>query len=180
MVALMRTWEISMGYTLASGKLNLALTGVLLIIYMSIHLQQFRFAETEVYQLRTPSFYVNLNIHEAIFEGCVFHTLDKSRPFVDTRDIYRLEMDLFAGPEGWKTSIYYVLMVCIFGIHMCLGWAKVIPASQLGIPREYQGIVIKFGYALCAAIMATYISFPLYCIFVGPSVGMYNRGPNDY
>ena len=37
----MRTWEISMGYTLASGKLNLALTGVLLIIYMSIHLQQF-------------------------------------------------------------------------------------------------------------------------------------------
>jgi cytochrome b involved in lipid metabolism len=178
-VALMRTWEISMGYTLASGKLNLALTGILLIIYMTIHLQQFRFAATEPYSLRTPSFYVNLNIWE-VLDGCVFHTMDESRPFVETRDIYRLEMDLFAGPGGWKISLYYVAMVLVFGTHMCLGWAKVIPAGQLGIPREYQNVATIFGYVLCASIMLTYISFPIYCNLVGPQVGMYNRGPNDY
>ena len=178
-VALMRTWEISMGYTLASGKLNLALTGILLIIYMSIHLQQFRFAETEVYMLRAPSFYINLNITEEL-NGCMFHTMDESRPFVETRDIYRLEMELFAGPGGWKISLYYIAMVLIFGCHMCLGWAKVIPAGQLGIPREYHDVINKFGYALCACIMLIYISFPVYCNLVGPTVGMYNRGPNDY
>jgi hypothetical protein len=178
-VALMRTWEISMGYTLASGKLNLALTGVMLIVYLTIHLQDFRFAATQTYLLRTPSFYINLNPWE-ILDGCVFHTMDPSRPFVETRDIYRLEMELFAGPGGWKTSIYYIAMVLVFGCHMCLGWAKVIPAGQLGIPREYHDVINKFGYALCGCIMLTYISFPVYCNLVGPQVGMYNRGPDDY
>jgi hypothetical protein len=178
-VALMRTYEISMGYTLASGKLNLALTGIMLIIYMTVHLQDFRFAATQPYSLRTPSFYINLNIHE-ILNGCVFHTMDESRPFVETRDIYRLEMELFAGPGGWKTSLYYIAMVCVFGCHMCLGWVKVIPAGQLGIPREYQPVINKVGYVLCGCIMLTYISFPVYCNLVGPQVGMYNRGPDDY
>jgi hypothetical protein len=168
-----------MGYTLASGKLNLALTGVALIIYMTFHLQQFRFAATQPYYLRTPSFYVNLNPWE-ILNGCVFHTMDESRPFVETRDIYRLEMELFAGPGGWKVSLCYILAVLIFGTHMCLGWAKVIPAGQLGIPREYHDVINKFGYTLCVCIMLTYISFPVYCNLVGPQVGMYNRGPDDY
>jgi hypothetical protein len=56
----------------------------------------------------------------------------------------------------------------------------VIPAGQLGIPREYHDVINKFGYALCASIMLTYISFPIYCNLVGPQVGMYNRGPDDY
>merc|ERR1719398_646088 len=90
---------------------------------MTFHLQQFRFAATEPYSLRTPSFYVNLNIWE-VLNGCVFHTMDESRPFVETRDIYRLEMELFAGPGGWKISLYYIAMVCVFGTHMCLGWVK--------------------------------------------------------
>ena len=31
-VALYRTWDISLGYTIASGKLNLALSGVFLLL----------------------------------------------------------------------------------------------------------------------------------------------------
>merc|ERR1719183_127283 len=43
-VALKRTWDISINYTIASGKLNLAMSGVLLLTFMTIHLFQFRLA----------------------------------------------------------------------------------------------------------------------------------------
>jgi hypothetical protein len=38
MVALKRTWDISINYTIASGKLNLAISGVTLLTFMMIHL----------------------------------------------------------------------------------------------------------------------------------------------
>merc|ERR1711994_218672 len=40
-VALKRTWDISINYTIASGKLNLAISGITLLTFMSIHLFQF-------------------------------------------------------------------------------------------------------------------------------------------
>ena len=40
-VALKRTWDISMNYSVASGKLNLAFSGVTLLTFMMIHLYQF-------------------------------------------------------------------------------------------------------------------------------------------
>jgi hypothetical protein len=168
MVALRRTWDINLGYTLSSGKLNLAITGVLLIIYMTVHLFQFRLANTDVYRLRPPPYYVNLNVSEWPH---LFATMDPNVPFADTRDIYKLEFELFGG--SYLTSLYYIAMVCVFCAHMCLGWAKVVPSSQLEIPMEYQPIVINFGYAMAALIGVIYISFPLYAIFVGPSDGMY-------
>merc|ERR1712050_233471 len=45
-VALKRTWDISINYTIASGKMNLAISGVALLTFMTIHLFQFRFGET--------------------------------------------------------------------------------------------------------------------------------------
>jgi hypothetical protein len=168
MVALRRTWDINMGYTLSSGKLNLAITGVLLIIYMSIHLTQFRLADTHNYRLRPPPYYVNLNVTEWPH---LFATMDPNVPFVDTRDIYRLEFELFSG--NYLISFYYICMVMTFCTHMMIGWAKVVPSSQFDIPSAYQPAVIKFGYGLCALIGITYTSFPLYCILVGPSDGMY-------
>merc|ERR550514_2092952 len=45
-VGLKRTWDISINYTVASGKLNLAFSGVALLTFMMIHLYQFRFGAT--------------------------------------------------------------------------------------------------------------------------------------
>merc|ERR1711939_958373 len=42
LVALKRTWDISINYTVASGKLNLAISGVMLLTFMTLHLFQFR------------------------------------------------------------------------------------------------------------------------------------------
>ena len=39
-VALKRTWDISMSYSVASGKLNLAFSGITLLTFMMIHLYQ--------------------------------------------------------------------------------------------------------------------------------------------
>merc|ERR1740127_430667 len=46
-VALKRTYDISINYTIASGKLNLAISGITLLTFMTIHLFQFRFGETQ-------------------------------------------------------------------------------------------------------------------------------------
>merc|ERR1712190_458545 len=53
-VALKRTWDISLSYSIASGKLNLAISGLTLLTFMSIHLFQYRFGETEDFTLCPP------------------------------------------------------------------------------------------------------------------------------
>merc|ERR1719377_185157 len=58
-VAIKRTWDISLNYTVASGQLNLAITGVLLLTFMTIHLFQFRFGATEPYLVRPPPYFIN-------------------------------------------------------------------------------------------------------------------------
>merc|ERR1719356_304581 len=75
-VALKRTWDISINYTIASGKMNLAISGVCLLTFMTIHLFQFRFGETEPYKICPPPYLVNVKglLHLALFwvgyEGC--------------------------------------------------------------------------------------------------------------
>merc|ERR1711988_454030 len=59
-VALKRTWDISLNYTLASGKLNLAISGVMLLTFMCMHLFQFRFGATIPYKLCPPPYLINL------------------------------------------------------------------------------------------------------------------------
>merc|ERR1719191_1188995 len=64
-VGLKRTWDISINYTIASGKLNLAISGITLLTFMSIHLFQFRFGDTEMFKLCPPPYLVNI--------GTIFH-----------------------------------------------------------------------------------------------------------
>merc|ERR1719166_887425 len=59
-VALKRTWDISINYTIASGKLNLAISGITLLTFMSIHLFQFRFGETQMFKLCPPPYLMNI------------------------------------------------------------------------------------------------------------------------
>merc|ERR1712182_77665 len=170
-IALKRTWDITTGYTVTSGKWNLAITGILLLIYMTIHLFQFRFGATQPYGVRPPPFLIN-------FEGInplsdqflhLFYTIDTSVEIVQVRDIYKLEFDLFQSPF-WV--VYYCFSVFVFLAHYCWGWQKVIPSSQLGIPKPYHFFIQLIGYAIGAVIALCYLAFPLYCYFIGPSNGV--------
>merc|ERR1711907_814574 len=95
-IALKRTWDITTGYAVSSGKWNLAITGILLLIYMTIHLFQFRFGATQPYAVRPPPFLIN-------FEG-----INPFGDVVEVRDIYKLEFDLF---QSGLWVVYYCFSV---------------------------------------------------------------------
>merc|ERR1712129_585546 len=109
-VALKRTWDISLSYSLSSGKLNLAISGIALLTFMTVHLFQFRFGETQPFKLCPPGYLINfetllelkLNLFWVDYPGCAK---------VDVRDIYRLEFEVFQS-VGWCAS--YLLSVAIF------------------------------------------------------------------
>merc|ERR1712076_196224 len=90
LAALKRTWDISLSYGVRSGKLNLVITGIMLLTFMTIHLFQFRFGETQPFTLCSPGYLINfetllelkLNLFWVDYPGCVQSQV---------RDIYRLE-----------------------------------------------------------------------------------------
>merc|ERR1712050_338888 len=94
-VALKRTWDISINYTVASGKLNLAISGITLLTFMMIHLFQFRFGDTQPFKLCPPPYLINvatvlqlrLNLFWVDTPGCTA---------VEVRDIYRMEFEVFS------------------------------------------------------------------------------------
>jgi len=157
-VALKRTWDISLGYPVSSGKLNLAITGIALLTFMTVHLFQFRFGETQPYKLCSPPYLVNLwtllqlklNLFWVDTPGCATS---------EVRDIYRLEFEVFQS-VGW--CAFYLLSVAIFAAHMAMGWAKVVPAAAMGIPKGHHKKATIIGYAITAVIALIYASFPIY------------------
>ncbi|CAE7900171.1 osm1 [Symbiodinium necroappetens] len=119
-VALKRTWDISINYTLNSGKMNLALSGISLLTFMMIHLYQFRFGDTKPWKLCPPPYLLNLDTLPPgpskpdagwgtvqdpgqIFRKGSFGSLHLNLFWVDTpgcesvyvRDIYRMEFEIF-------------------------------------------------------------------------------------
>merc|ERR1712113_203857 len=157
-VALKRTWDISINYTIASGKLNLAISGITLLTFMCIHLFQFRFGETHKFMLCPPPYLLNF---ETLLELSMnFFWIDTPGcKAVPVRDIYRMEFEVFSS-LGW--CLFYLSAVAIFSTHMCLGWQKVVPAPALEIPKRYHSKAIHIGYVMTAFIALVYASFPIY------------------
>jgi len=170
-VALKRTWDISLAYSWTTGKLNLAITGIALLTFMTVHLFQFRFGETQLFTLCSPGYLINLetlvelklNLFWVDYPGCV-----KS----DVRDIYRLEFEVFQS-VGW--CAFYLLSVAIFFTHMALGWQKVVPAAAMGIPKGHQQRATKIGYIITLVIALIYASFPIYTHLTPMSNGSMSR-----
>merc|ERR1712129_459905 len=166
-VALKRTWDINLAYSVSSGKLNLAITGIALLTFMTVHLFQFRFGETQLFTLCSPGYLINfetllelkLNLFWVDYPGCVK---------TDVRDIYRLEFEVFQSP-AW--CAFYLLLVLIFATHMALGWQKVVPSSAMGIPKGHQQRATYIGYMITLVIAAIYVSFPIYTHFTPMSNG---------
>jgi len=164
-VAIKRTWDISLNYTVASGQLNLAITGVLLLTFMTIHLFQFRFGATEPYLVRPPPFFINF---AGIWQLQLFWTSETTVDPVPVRDIYKLEFQIFES-LGW--CAFYMFSVLMFIVHAMLGWKKVVPAPALRIPKGHIQRVKNIGYALIIGVGLIYLSFPVYTHFMAMKVG---------
>jgi len=147
------------------GTLNLAVTGVLLLTFMVIHLFQFRFGATEPYLVRPPRYLINF---EGITSLNLFWSWDTTVTPVPVRDIYKLEFDLF---QSMPWCVFYWVCVVIFMSHACLGWSKVTGAPAMGIPKLHQERVKKLGYIIFAVIGTIYLSFPLYTHFTTMKIG---------
>merc|ERR1712039_991180 len=167
-VALKRTWDISINYTVASGKMNLAISGLLLLTFMTIHLFQFRFGATEDYYLRAPPYLINF---WGILSLNLFWSEDTSITPVPVRDIYKLEFEVL---KQLPWSIFYMFSVCVFMIHAVWGWQKVTPS--LGIPKGHIKRVECLGNVIFFAMGAIYLSFPMYVLSTSPFAG-YEKQP---
>merc|ERR1712226_1730886 len=167
-VGLKRTWDqkLALIKTGGIGVLNLAITGIMLLTFMTIHLFQFRFGDTDQfgdYMIRSPPWLINF---WGIPSLTLFWTDDTTVKPVGVRDIYALEFQLFQN-KLW--SGFYIFSVVIFMTHACLGWKKVTPV--LGIPRGHISKVETIGYLIFVTLGAIYISFPLWCMFTAPDAG---------
>jgi hypothetical protein len=143
---------------------------------MIVHLFQFRFGDTQPYKLRPPPLMINFDGINPFSDSFLhlFFVTDPSVPEVEVRDIYKLEYDLF---QSWGWVWYYMLSVLVFATHFWLGWEKVVPASQLGIPKALQFYVTCMGWAICVFVALCYLCFPIFAYFSGhdfsgPSIGV--------
>merc|ERR1712193_456780 len=153
-VAIKRTWDISLNYTVASGQLNLAITGVLLLTFMTIHLVQFRFGATQPYLVRPPPYLIYF---WGITKLQLFWTDDENVAPVPVRDIYKLEFDRFLG-SGMIWSFYYIFSTLIFMIHATLGWNKLtVSTAMLGIPKMHLPRARVYGMLIFGALGLIYI-----------------------
>jgi succinate dehydrogenase hydrophobic anchor subunit/predicted heme/steroid binding protein len=165
-VGLKRTWDMKLSMGLKSGALNLAITGLMLLTFMTIHLFQFRFGDTDqfgFYYVRPPPFLINF---KGILSLDLFWTDDTTVTPVGVRDIYALEYQIFKNPL-W--GAFYICAVLVFMTHACIGWKKVRPA--LGIPKGHHKRVEVYGYMIFITLGLIYISFPLFCLLTTPFGG---------
>jgi len=167
MVGLKRTWDMKLKLVGSSGisVLNLAMSGLVLMTFMTIHLFQFRFGDTDQfgkYFIRPPPYLVNF---EGILTLNLFWTENTDIQKVGVRDIYALEFQIFKNPL-W--SFFYVFSVFIFMTHAVLGWQKVVPVL---VPKRYVSKAALMGYCIVIGLGLIYLSFPLYVTLVTPFAG---------
>lgn len=165
-VALKRTWDMKLKMGVRSGQLNLAISGLMLLTFMTIHLLQFRFGETDDYLVRPPPYLIYFG---GILKLQLFWTDDSAVQPVPVRDIYKLEFERFlmtmdmGGSKIYIWSVVYIVSTCIFLVHAVLGWDKVTPV--LGIPALHQRRVIWIGRLIFFALAFIYISFPVFVMY---------------
>lgn len=163
-VGLKRTYDMKLSMGIGSGQLNLAISGLMLLTFMTIHLWQFRFGDTGIfgpYLLRPPPYLINF---WGILSLNLFWTDDTDVQPVGVRDIYALEFRLFKNPV-W--AAFYIVSVGVFMAHACIGWKKVVPA--LGIPKLHHDWVNIYGYIIFVVLGAIYTSFVVFCVMTDPA-----------
>merc|ERR1712048_618457 len=107
-VGLKRTWDTKLSYGIASGQLNLAISGLMLLSFMTIHLFQFRFGDTNQfgpYYIKPPPFLINiwgvLQLNDLNLFWCnpktdnIWGMCPDTIESVGVRDIYALEFQIF-------------------------------------------------------------------------------------
>ena len=149
-------------------SIELAIAGLMFLTFMTIHLFQFRFADTEQYFLRPPPTLINWH-PSWLITLTIFWTDNKHVPLVPVRDIFLNEYKVLKNPV-WCG--FYIMAVVIFMTHACVGWRKLTLAPSFGIPKKHQCCVKFYGYLIFWVIGLIYISLPVF-VLIQPKNGHY-------
>jgi len=143
---------------LVTGQLNMAVTGLFILIFFMKHLTDFRFGDVQqfgCYHIHPPTYGINF---DGLAKGDLFWGYDKSIPKDCTRDIYQLEYQVLS---KWYNVVFYVFSVFVFMAHACMGWRN---ASKIqgNFTKMFQPRVRILGYLLIVGTGLIYLSMPLY------------------
>ncbi|CAE8636831.1 unnamed protein product [Polarella glacialis] len=139
----------------ALKTLNLAVSGALLLVFVAVHLCQFRFgdaSEVSPYYIRPPESLVDFSRSPPRF-----WTDDPSIQPVRVRNLYALQYKIFSDPR-W----FYVLSTLALVAHLCVGWSSAV--TKLGIPRMFVPRAERVGRAVFGLLGMMFISVPLYVV----------------
>jgi len=206
-VALKRTWDMKLKMGVMSGQLNLAISGIILLTFMTIHLFQFRFGDTVPYQIRPPPYLINfwaiLGLRLSLFWCDQSFDDCPGAPTVPVRDIYKLEFDIFQRPTNfpfgsscgaqplsflgydfelpcWSVPNFWAGFY-IFSVFIFMIHACIGWAKvvpALGVPMGHHKRVNVIGYLIFWTLGAIYISFPVYVMYTPQRFCGWEADPN--
>jgi len=157
LVGLKRSFDKMGTWKNDKSQAKMAVSGTILLTFMTIHLMQFRFGETADYMVRPPPLMVNFS---GLLQLELFWSKDPSVTPIPVRNIYDLEFRIFSSK---KWCIFYVAASVFFMLHACWGWANLVGnQAAFGIPKLHMKNVKKLGWGLIILIGLCYISFPVY------------------
>ena len=93
------TWGNLWNYSVASGKLNLAISGVILLTFLTINPFQYRFSNTQAYQIRAPKY-----LGERMWSPGEHHVIERLLPRGSSRNTS------LTTPSSQKNSLWQFLV----------------------------------------------------------------------
>jgi len=168
-VALKRSWEINMQYTIGSGRWKWMITGLMILTFLIQHLIDFRFANdvypgsVDIIDVYLPRDFI-IRIGDTV--PFTFFCSDKDDPtawMVKSRDIYKKAYADFQNPHK---VLQYVGFVSAVGLHLMWAWPKIVTSDGLGVPKGHQARVRVIGLVMAAVCCCLYASVPL-SFFIG-------------
>ncbi|KAF4691509.1 hypothetical protein FOZ60_015371 [Perkinsus olseni] len=151
-VGLVRTYKFKTINT-AFDQLWLIVTGVVLLVFLIVHLMQFRL----VSEAGAPQYYFRAKWMYPFF--C--DKYDTSCEVVHFKDLYKLEFQIF---EHFGWVCFYLVGVTSFILHVREGLRKVI-AAHPSVPRKYKGRATTIGNIVITLLGLIYLSYPIFCYF---------------
>mmetsp|Transcript_45262 Transcript_45262/g.105007 ORF Transcript_45262/g.105007 Transcript_45262/m.105007 type:complete len:1006 (+) Transcript_45262:88-3105(+) len=163
-VALKRSYDITIGYCLYTGRWNMLLSGLVVLTFLTKHLMDFRFStDYQLTKIRPPKYGIAFS---DLYKGAVFATPESDGiPEKVVLDLYHREYVVF---KNVGNLIFYQGCVILFVCHMCWGWQKVVPSDNMQIPTEHKDKVIILGKIAAVAIGVMYSSLPWAVYFTEP------------
>jgi hypothetical protein len=155
-VALKRTWDINAKYSVFSGKWNMCLSGLFVLAFLIKHLKDFKYYDGyEFTKIRAPALFVN---PLGLMEDPPHLWIDPNAPKILVKDVYSHEFAVFKNPLN---AAFYLFAVIVFAGHMILGWAKIITADALQVPKAHLNVVKWVGWIAAVAVGSLYASLPV-------------------